>query len=48
MSNTPLPPDRDSEHAARWARAADDPEFVAEADQLAREFASDDLAAWPD
>jgi hypothetical protein len=38
---------RDADDAERWTRAAADPEFVAEAEQLAREFASDDRAAWP-
>ncbi|MFL5799474.1 MAG: hypothetical protein ACJ77A_16265 [Actinomycetota bacterium] len=38
---------RETDDAERWARAAADPEFVAEAGQLAREFASDDRAAWP-
>jgi hypothetical protein len=37
---------RDADHAEQWARAANDPEFVAEAEQLAGEFESDDRAAW--
>jgi hypothetical protein len=39
---------RDAEHAELWAAAASDPEFVAEAQQLEREFAEDDRATWPD
>ena len=38
---------RDADDGERWAQAARDPEFVDEAEQLAREFASDDRAAWP-
>jgi hypothetical protein len=37
---------RDADHAEQWARAASDPEFTAEAEQLSREFESDDRAAW--
>ncbi len=39
---------RDAGDAERWAQAAIDPEFGAEAEQLARGFGLDDRAAWPD
>jgi hypothetical protein len=38
---------RDAGDAEQWARAAADPHFVAETEQIADEFASDDRAAWP-
>lgn len=31
-----------------WARAASDPEFIAEADHLARAFAAADAETWPE
>ncbi len=39
---------RDERHAAAWADAARDPEFVRENEQLAREFAAAERDAWAD
>lgn len=37
---------RDIDEALLWQRAAEDAEFQAEAQELDRAFASDDLTAW--
>jgi hypothetical protein len=39
---------RYAEEEELWARAASDPEFVAEAEDLARAFAAADAEAWPE
>jgi len=39
---------RDAGDGERWAQAANDREFGAEAEQLGRGFGTDDRAAWPD
>jgi len=38
---------RYAEEEELWARAASDPEFIAEAEDLARAFAAADAETWP-
>ena len=38
---------RDRGDAEQWARAADEPDFVAESEQLDKGLASDEHVAWP-
>jgi hypothetical protein len=38
---------RYAEEADAWARAARDPEFVAESEEMAHEFAAADAETWP-
>ncbi|KRT63713.1 MAG: hypothetical protein XU10_C0008G0076 [Chloroflexi bacterium CSP1-4] len=39
---------RYAEEEELWARAASDPEFIAEAEDLARAFAAADAETWPE